>query len=104
MLFEGAECVTTLLNVGWWKLNSPAREQASNIGRAAAKPAKAQVPLTISRNGTGVPVGVVALGAQGSVLAARAGVGAARCVLHDNEDGPGLGCARGRAGGRVKQG
>ena len=95
-LFEGAECVTTMLQFGWWKLSGPRA-----IAAAPTAPAKAAVELTMRAckpnhctwknpavsNSTGMPVGVVALGTQGSVLVAKPGLAAARFVLHDNEDG-----------------
>ena len=96
-LFEGAECVTTMLQFGWWKVSGPRAIAAA----APTAPAKAVVELTMRAckpnhctwknpavsNSTGMPVGVVALGTQGSVLAAKPGLAAARFVLHDNEDG-----------------
>ena len=101
-LFEGAECVTTLLTFSWWKLSRASSQHARGLAPPTpTAPAKAAVQLTMwacaphrctwkapaVSNLTGVPVGVVALGMAGSVLAAKAGLTAARLVLHDNEDG-----------------
>ena len=96
-LFEGAECVTTMLTWSWWKIE---RTGISTALPTPTPPAKATIQLMMRAcaqgtctwqapavlNTTGVPVGVVALG-NSSVLAAKAGLTAAALVLHDHEDG-----------------
>ena len=99
---QGRAPATALLNIGWWQLASSQRRRGRAAGPAPRNaPAKAAVQLTmracsprgctwahpVVANTTGVPVGVVAFGTQGSVLAAKAGVAAAHFVLEDNEDG-----------------
>jgi hypothetical protein len=105
-LFEGAECVTTMLTFGWWKMEiNAASGRSSSTQRVIAPPkptapAKATVQLTmrackpnqctwkapVVSNTTGVSVGVVAL-EKSSVLAAKAGLTATPLALHDFEDG-----------------
>jgi hypothetical protein len=95
MLWEGAECLTSMLQVAWWQLkpaeDRPSREISSEIpsemGRRHILPPKTTVQLTIFAPAAAGPVGVVVLGTQGFVLAAKPGMEAARLALCDNEDG-----------------
>jgi arabinoxylan arabinofuranohydrolase len=85
MLWEGAECLTSLLQVAWWRLTAPSG------GEVAVRPSLPKphtvVQLEMIAAAAHSPVGVIALGTKGSVLAAKRGIAAAKLALHDNEDG-----------------
>ena len=86
MLYEGAECVTTLLNVGWWQIKS-GKGRSITSPPPTHRPRKAEVPLTMYSSSAGGPVGVVIEAHGYQVLGARRGLTAAQLILADNEDG-----------------
>ena len=101
LLFEGGECVTSLLAVAWWQVGPPTEPErapqhehpgAAALQRRATALQKAAVPLTMVAAASGNPVGLVPRPAErapghGYVLAAPKGGPAASLVLRDNEDG-----------------